>query len=129
MERLVERLALRAREIGCWLELDRSEPAEVRIVREDAAAVRLPNFDDTHAPLLAPGGDWREPLNTTVWLRFRLCRPGDWPVEKTVLVAQRFGTQPFEPGNRIGRDLHCSACKACCTSMASRTTVWTSTTA
>jgi alpha-mannosidase len=105
MERLAERLALRAMEIGRWLELDRSEPAEVRIVREDVASARLPDFDDTHAPVLLPGGDWREALNTTVWLRFRLCRPADWPIPETALVAERFGSQPMEPYGRIGREL------------------------
>ena len=105
MERLAERLALRAVEIGRWLEMERGEPAEVRIVREDVPSARLPDFDDAHASMLTPGGDWREPLNTTVWLRFRLCRPADWPVDETALVAQRFGTYPFEPGHRIGRDL------------------------
>jgi alpha-mannosidase len=105
MERLAERLALRSVEIGRWLELDRTEPAEVRIVREDVASARLPEFDDAQAPLLKPGGDWREALNTTVWLRFRLCRPSEWPVEDTALVAQRFGTQLIEPYGRIGREL------------------------
>jgi alpha-mannosidase len=105
MERLVERLAQRALEVGRWVELDRGEPAEVRIIREDVASVRLAQYDDAQAPILAPGGDWREPLNTTVWLRFRLCRPAEWPVDQTALVAQRFGSQPFEPGVRIGRDL------------------------
>ena len=107
MERLAERLTLRALEIGRWLELERSEPAEVRIIREDvaSASARLADFDDSQAPLLMPGGDWREPLNTTVWLRFRLCRPTAWPVDETALVAQRFGTYPFEPGVRIGREL------------------------
>jgi alpha-mannosidase len=65
----------------------------------------LPDFDDAQAPLLAPGGDWREPLNTTVWLRFNLCRPPAWSVDQTALVAQRFGTQPFEPGPGLGKDL------------------------
>jgi alpha-mannosidase len=105
MERLNERLAARALEIGRWLELERGEPAEVRIVRRDVASARLADFDDAQAPLLAPGGDWRERLNTTVWLRFRLRRPPDWPIEQTALVAQRFGTYPFEPGVRIGREL------------------------
>ena len=55
--------------------------------------------------MLAAGGDWREPVDTTVWLRFRLRRPDAWPVEDTALVAQRFGTYPLERGIRIGQDL------------------------
>jgi hypothetical protein len=105
MERLVERLAQRAVEIGRWLEMERSAPAEVRVLRQDDLAARAPEFDDSQLPLLAPGGDWREPLNTTIWLRFRLRRPAEWPVEDTALVAQRFGTYPLEPGFGIGRDL------------------------
>jgi alpha-mannosidase len=105
MERLTERLAQRALEVARWLELERTEPAEVRIVRRDVPSARMPDFDDVHAPMLTPGGDWREQLNTTVWLRFRLCRPTGWPVEETALVAQRFGTYPLEPGLRIGREL------------------------
>jgi alpha-mannosidase len=105
MERLVERLERRGLELAQWLEVDRTEPAEVRIVRDGDSAARLPGFDDAQAPFLSPGGDWREPLNKTVWLRFQLCRPADWPVEDTALVAQRFGTQPFEPALPAQRDL------------------------
>ena len=105
MELLVEQLDRRVTEIGRWLEAEQGEPAEVRIIREDAAQVRSAEYDDTHAPMLAAGGDWREPVDTTVWLRFRLRRPDGWPVEDTALVAQRFGTYPLEPGIRIGQDL------------------------
>src|SRR5579859_2097517 len=105
MELLVERLERRSLELNRWLELERGEPAEVRIVREDTLDARLPDYDDSQAPPLPQGGDWREPLNTTVWLRFRLRRPTSWPVEDTALVAQRFGTTPLEPGVRIGREL------------------------
>src|SRR5258708_1728336 len=98
MELLVEQLDRRVTEIGRWLEAELGEPAEVRIVRADAAQVRSADYDDAGAPILAPGGDWREPVDTTVWLRFRLHRPDAWPVEDTALVAQRFGTQPIEPG-------------------------------
>jgi alpha-mannosidase len=105
MELLVERLERRGQELNRWLELERGEPAEVRIVRDDTLDARLPDYDDSQAPLLRPGGDWREPLNSTVWLRFRLHRPTSWPVEDTALVAQRFGNYPLEPGPRIGREL------------------------
>jgi alpha-mannosidase len=105
MELLSERLARRFLELEQWLEMERSEPAVVRVVREASAAARLPDYDDSQAPLLRPGGDWREPLNTTVWLRFHLRRPAAWPVEDTALVAQRFGTYPLEPALRIGREL------------------------
>src|SRR5437868_754517 len=102
MELLVEQLGRRVIELGRWLEADRGEPAEVRIVRQDTPAARLPGFDDSQAPVLSPGGDWREPLNSTVWLRFQLRRPESWPVEETALVAQRFGTHPIEVINRTG---------------------------
>jgi alpha-mannosidase len=106
MEQLVEQLLRRGRELDRWLEIERSAPAEVRLVREDVDAARLADFDDSAAPVLAPGGDWREALNQTVWLRFRLTRPADWPVEDTALVAQRFGTHPLDPATvRIGREL------------------------
>ena len=62
MELLVERLTRRGLELGRWLELERGEPAEVRVVREDSRAARLPDYDDSQAPVLRPGGDWREPL-------------------------------------------------------------------
>src|SRR5207244_13540856 len=105
MELLVERLARRGLELERWFELERSEPAEVRVVREDSLAARLPDYDDSQAPVLRPGGDWRAPLNTTVWLRFRLCRPASWPVPDTALVAERYGTYPLEPAFRTGRAL------------------------
>jgi alpha-mannosidase len=105
MQLLVEQLDRRVGELGGWLELERGEPAEVRIVRQDNRGARLPDYDDGGAPILAPGGDWREELNTTVWLRFRLRRPDGWPVEDTALVAQRFGTYPLEPKHRTGQDL------------------------
>jgi alpha-mannosidase len=105
MELLVERIVQRALEIGRWLEMEHSEPAEVRILREDVADPRRPDYDDRSAPVVAPGGDWREPPNTTVWLRFTLRRPANWPVADTALVAQRFGTYPLEPGFRVGPEL------------------------
>ncbi|HLZ30660.1 MAG TPA: glycoside hydrolase family 38 C-terminal domain-containing protein [Chloroflexota bacterium] len=105
MELLVEQLDRRVLEIGRWIEAEHGEPAEVRIIRADSAAARSAEYDDTRAPILAAGGDWREPVDTTVWLRFRLRRPDGWPVEDTALVAQRFGTHPMEPGVRIGREL------------------------
>jgi alpha-mannosidase len=105
MELLVEQLGRRVAEIGRWLEAERGEPADVRIIREDSPHVRLPEYDDAHAPILSPGGDWREALNTNVWLRFRLRRPDGWPVEHTALVAQRFGTYPLEVTDRTGQGL------------------------
>ena len=102
---LVEQLVRRRRELEPWLEIDRSPAAEVRLVREDSDAARLPDFDDSASPLLQPGGDWREALNQTIWLRFELTRPADWPVEDTALVAHRFGTHPLEPAWRVGREL------------------------
>src|SRR5438067_1942759 len=89
-----------------WLEAEHGEPAQVRIVRQDSSArVRSSDYDDGSAPTLAAGGDWREALNSTVWLRFRLRRPDAWPVEETALIAQRFGTYPLEPSIRIGQGL------------------------
>jgi alpha-mannosidase len=106
MEQLVEQLVRRGRELDRWLEIDRSAPAEVRLVRADLDAARVPDFDDSSASLLAPGSAWCEALNQTVWLRFQLTRPADWPVQDTALVARRFGTQPLDPAAaRIGRDL------------------------
>src|SRR5437868_5735863 len=105
MHLLVEQLDRRIAEIGRWLETERGEPAEVRIVRQDGARARDSSYDDSTAPMLAPGGDWREPLDTTVWLRFQLRRPDAWPVEDTALVAERFGTYPLEPSQRIGQGL------------------------
>ena len=105
MELLVERLVRRRRELEPWLDIEHGAAAEVRLVREDVEAAHLPDYDDSAAPILAPGGDWREALNQTVWLRFELTRPADWPVADTALVAHRFGTHPLEPASRIGRDL------------------------
>jgi alpha-mannosidase len=105
MDLLVERLARRTLELGRWLELARREPADVRLIREDTSDARRPDYDDHAAPVLSPGGAWREPLNTTVWLRFTLCRPADWPVKDTALVAERFGTYPVEVHERIGLGL------------------------
>src|SRR6266852_9544470 len=105
MELLVEQLDKRVAEIGRWLEAEVGEPAEVRIVRQDVPRARTADYDDRRAPIMAPGGDWREALDTTVWLRFRLRRPDSWPVEDTALIAQRFGTYPLEPGIRIGQEL------------------------
>src|SRR5437762_5191578 len=105
MELLVEQLARRVAELGQWVSLQQGEPAEVRIVRQDDLAPRSPEYDDSQAPILAPGGDWREPLNTTVWLRFGLHRPDHWPVQDTALIAQRFGTSPLELINRTGQAL------------------------
>jgi alpha-mannosidase len=105
MQLLVEQLDRRVAEVNRWLEAAEGPPAEVRLVRGAGAEARLPEFDDGDAPLLAAGGDWREPLNSSVWLRFRLRRPDDWPVDSTALVARRFGTYPLEPGTRVGREL------------------------
>ena len=60
MELLVEQLEKRVAEIGRWLEAEVGEAAEVRIVRADGARARNRDFDDSSAPILAPGGDWRE---------------------------------------------------------------------
>src|SRR5712692_174248 len=105
MELLVEQLDKRVAEIGRWLEAEIGEPAEVRIVRQDDRRARQADFDDSTSESLAPGGDWREPLDTTVWLRFNLRRPDKWPVEHTALIVQRFGTYPLEQINRTGQDL------------------------
>ena len=105
MQLLVEQLLRRGRELDRWVEVERGAAAQVRLVREDTQAARLPEFDDSAAPLLAAEGDWREPLNQTAWLRFQLTRPAEWPVEDTALVAHRFGTHPLEVGARIGREL------------------------
>lgn len=105
MEQLVELLERRVVELARWFEAEQGDPAQVRIVRHDGAEARLADYDDSGAPLLAHGGDWREPLNSTVWLRFQLERPASWPVEDTALVARRFGTQPMDPALRIGREL------------------------
>src|SRR5437667_52546 len=69
MELLVQQLDRRVAEIGRWLEAEHGEPAEVRIIRQDSSArVRSSEYDDSSAPTLAPGGDWREALDTTVRL-------------------------------------------------------------
>src|SRR5947209_8441343 len=105
MDRLVEQLDRRVAELARWLEVDRGPPAVVRIVREDTLEARRVDFDDSGAATLDIGGAWREPLNTTVWLRFHLTRPPDWPIDETALVARRFGTYPVEANHRIGLDL------------------------
>ncbi len=105
MELLVEQLVRRGRELDQWLEIERGPAAQVRLVREEGDAARWPDYDDAAAPVLAAGGDWREVLNQTVWLRFQLTRPPDWPVQDTALVAHRFGTLPLEPALRVGREL------------------------
>jgi alpha-mannosidase len=105
MELLVEQLEKRVAEIGRWLEAEVGEPADVKIVRRDDRRARLADFDDATAEVLKVGGDWREPLDTTVWLRFNLRRPETWPVEDTALIVQRFGTYPLELGNRTGQNL------------------------
>ncbi|HET6318660.1 MAG TPA: glycoside hydrolase family 38 C-terminal domain-containing protein, partial [Chloroflexota bacterium] len=105
MQLLVEQLVRRVAELSRWLEADTSPPAEVRILRDVGDDARLPVFDDRQAPVLAADGDWREPLNSTVWLRFQLHRPDDWPIEDTALIAQRFGTYPVEAERRIGLNL------------------------
>ena len=102
MQLLVEQLERRVAELSRWLEAEQGPPAEVRILRGVGDEARLPDFDDRQAPSLAPDGDWREALNSTVWLRWRLRRPADWPVEDTALIAQRFGTYPVESERRIG---------------------------
>src|SRR5437879_1686579 len=105
MELLVEQLDKRVTEIGRWLEAEVGEPAEVRIVRADDRRARQADYDDGSAERLAVGGDWREPLDRTVWLRFNLRRPDSWPVEETALSVQRFGTYPLELINRTGQEL------------------------
>ena len=105
MELLVEQLEKRVTEIGRWLEAEVGEPAEVRIVRQDDPRARYADYDDSGAESLAVGGDWREPLDRTVWLRFNLRRPENWPVEETALIVQRFGTYPLELINRTGQNL------------------------
>jgi alpha-mannosidase len=102
LEHLVEQLRRRWLELGPHVYVEQSPPAEVRLVRADDLEARRPGYDDRDAPMLAPGGDWREPPDTTVWLRFRLSRPSHWPVEHTALVAQRFGTLPIEAPVRVG---------------------------
>jgi alpha-mannosidase len=105
MELLVEQLVRRGRELDQWSEFERGPAAEVRLAREEGDAPRWPHYDDAEAPILLPGGDWREPLNQTVWLRFSLQRPPHWPMQDTALIAHRFGTLPLEPAPRIGREL------------------------
>src|SRR5712691_4467781 len=105
MELLVEQLEKRVAEIGRWLEAEVGEPADVKIVRLDDRRARFADFDDANAEAMAVGGDWREPLDTTVWLRVNLRRPENWPGEDTALIVQRFGTYPLELINRTGQDL------------------------
>ncbi|HET6319388.1 MAG TPA: hypothetical protein VFG86_23265, partial [Chloroflexota bacterium] len=107
MQLVVEQLQRRAAELERWLNAEVGPPADVRIVRDVAGAASAPAFDDHDAPLLRPGGDWREPVNSTVWLRFRLRRPDAWPASETALRAERFGTLPVEAGvpPRIGVEL------------------------
>ncbi len=102
MQLLVEQLGQRLIELGTWLALERTEPARVRILRDETPDAGSPDYDDSAAPLLEPGGDWREPLGSTVWLRFQLRRPDRWPASETALVAERFGTQPIAAPTRIG---------------------------
>ena len=83
MDLLIEQLARRVAELGEWREVDHSPPAEVRVLRGDHVDARLPGFDDSGAPVLPPGGDWREPTGATVWL--------PEPVAVTV------PTRPFPP--------------------------------
>src|SRR6266545_1863401 len=105
MQLLVEQLDRRVAELSRWLEAEVGPPAEVRLVRDVGDEACLPDFDDRQAPVLAPDGDWREALNSTVWLRFRARRPDSWPVDDTALIAQRFGTYPIESERRIGLNL------------------------
>src|SRR5947207_14467489 len=100
MDLLVEHLQRRVAELARWLDAEQGPPARVRLVRADDPRARHPDYDDRAAPLLEPGGDWREPLDTTRWLRWRLTRPADWPPEDTALPLQRFGTSPPEPAAR-----------------------------
>src|SRR5438552_19011170 len=102
---LVERLVRRGLELRRWLDVERGEPAEVRMVRERNPAARLPDFDDSQAPLLKPGGDWRVAVDTTVWLRFHMQRPSDWPVAVPDLVAERLGRQRLEPSMGPAEDM------------------------
>ncbi|GAC1316625.1 MAG: alpha-mannosidase [Chloroflexota bacterium] len=105
MERLVEQLERRIAELAVWRESAHGPAAEVRIIRGGSTDAKRPDFDDHDAPLLEASGAWHEPLNTTVWLRFQLSRPDDWPINETALVAQRFGTYPMETMTRIGLGL------------------------
>ena len=94
MELLVEQLLSRGAELAEYLEHEQGPPAEVRVIQRDEPAASRPDFDDSAAPLL--GSDWREPTDAIRWLRFRLSRPSNWPIDETALVAQRFGTLPVE---------------------------------
>src|SRR5438045_2347901 len=102
MQLLVEQVEKRTAELLRYAYVERTEPAHVRIVRDASVEARKPDFDDSAAAVLEPGGDWREPINSVVWLRFKLQRPEHWPVDETALVAERFGTLPLEFQNRIG---------------------------
>src|SRR5438094_8045650 len=101
MQLLVEQLDRRVTELSRWLEAEVGPPAEVRLVRGVGDEARLPDFDDRQAPVLAPDGDWREALNSTLWLRFRARRPGSWPGADTALIAQAFRTYPTESAPRL----------------------------
>ncbi|MBV9543945.1 MAG: alpha-mannosidase [Chloroflexi bacterium] len=97
MDLLLEQLRRRVLELGRYLEAELGPPATVRIVRQTGDAPRATDFDDFQAPVLQLRDAWAEPVNSTVWLRFRLQRPAGWQPDETVLIAQRFGTQPREP--------------------------------
>src|SRR5437660_1182951 len=100
MQLLLEQLRRRVHELEAWLEAGAGPLAEVRITRNTDRDARRPDYDDSQAPRLTPGGDWREAINTTVWLRFELRRPDAWRVADTALLAQRFGTYPAEDTGR-----------------------------
>jgi hypothetical protein len=105
MQLLLEQLRRRVVELENWLDAELGPSAEIRIVRNADRDARRPDYDASHAPRLTPGGDWREAINTSVWLRFRLRRPYAWPVAETALLAQRFGTYPGEATRRVGVEL------------------------
>jgi alpha-mannosidase len=105
MQLLVEQLQRRVLELETWLDAELAPPAAVRVIRSADPDARRPDYDDSQAPRLEPGGDWREAINTTVWLRFHLRRPEAWPVADTALQAQRFGTYPGEATRRVGVEL------------------------
>lgn len=105
MEYLLEQLERRVREVGMWLHRERGGPADVRLVREDRAEAHLPEFDDRDCPLLLPGSAWAEPIDATRWLRFRLSRPAEWPMEETALVAEHFALAPSDPQFGVARGL------------------------
>jgi hypothetical protein len=106
MRLLIEQLERRVAELGRWLELEQTPPVSVRVVGRGPRALPIDDEDDdASAPSLDAAAGWREPLNTTVWLRFQCTRPEAWPAEDTALIARRFGTYPMEVEQRVGLNL------------------------